>query len=270
MFHPGSERFEAAGDAQQGQHGVAAAVVGFQIERNCDARRALGQAQTALGVVQRRAAAKARISSSDRRDRREGHGARANGRQQIVRIARGHDQDQVRRGLFQRLEKGVGGLLIGAVDVVDQEDAPVAFQRLERGAVFQQAHLLDGDLAQRAVGSESQEIRMRGEEERVFVALVGGPFFAVGDEFRGSIPGSGRPASILAASPTSARRNGGRAWLCRRLRVRKGAASAESARYAAISVEGVADDCGIAEEVIQDFKLASALHRRHKRFQAAR
>ncbi len=74
-------------------------------------------------------------------------------------------------------------MLVGAVDVIDQKNAPVAAQRFERSALFQKAHLLDGDLAQRSVGRESHEIGMGSKEQRVLVALVGGPALARTDDF---------------------------------------------------------------------------------------
>ncbi len=110
------------------------------------------------------------------------HGSRANRRQQIVGIGRRHDQDQMRRRFFQGFQERVRGLLIRAVDLIDQKYAPVAFQRLERGSILQEAHLMDGELPQRAIRRERQEIGVRGEEQRVFVALVGGPLFAIGDQ----------------------------------------------------------------------------------------
>src|SRR5579864_8745247 len=95
------------------------------------------------------------------------HGARANGGQQIVSIARGEDENQMRRRLFERFEQRIGGLIVGALDLIDEEDAPVALERLERRALLEESHLLDGDLAQRAVGREAEEIGMGGEEERI-------------------------------------------------------------------------------------------------------
>ena len=111
----------------------------------------------------------------------ERHGARADGGQQVVGVFGRHDQDQVRRRLFERLEQGIGGLLVGAVHVIDQEDAAAALVGQVLGALFEQAGLLDGDLAQRAVGREGDEIGVGGEQQRVLVALVGGPFLARGD-----------------------------------------------------------------------------------------
>ena len=105
----------------------------------------------------------------------ERHRARADGRQQVVGVLRRHDQDQVRRRLFQRLQQRVGGLLVGAVHVIDQEDAPAALVRQKLRAFLQQPRLRDRDLAQRAVRREGDEIRMRGEQQRIVVALVGRP-----------------------------------------------------------------------------------------------
>src|SRR5436853_508326 len=56
---------------------------------------------------------------------------RTDRRQQIVGVLRGHYQDQVIGRLFQGLEERVRGLLVGAVHVVDQEDAPIALVRQE-------------------------------------------------------------------------------------------------------------------------------------------
>ena len=117
------------------------------------------------------------------RERREveRHGARADGGQQVVGVFGRHDEDEVRRRLLEGLEQGIGGLIVGAVHVIDQEDAPAALVGQVLGAVFEQAGLLDGDLAQRAVGREGDEIGVGGEQQRVLVALVGGPFLAGGD-----------------------------------------------------------------------------------------
>ncbi len=66
--------------------------------------------------------------------------------------------------------------------MIDQEDAPVPMQRFKLSALLQQTHLFDRDLAQRPVGRERDEIRMRGEQQRIVVALVGRPFLAIGDD----------------------------------------------------------------------------------------
>ncbi len=113
----------------------------------------------------------------------ERHGPRSDGRQQIVGILGGQQQDQVLGRLFQGLQQRVRGLLVGPIDMVDQENAARSVQRLKLRALLQQAHLLDGDLPQRAVGRKGQEVGMRGEQQRIFVALVGWPFFALRDDF---------------------------------------------------------------------------------------
>ena len=107
--------------------------------------------------------------------------ARTDSRQQVVGIFRGKHQDQMLRRLFQNLEQRIGRLLVGAIDVVDQKNAARALQRLELRALLEQTHLLDGDLAQRAVRWERQEVGMSGEQQRIFIAFVGGPFLALGD-----------------------------------------------------------------------------------------
>jgi hypothetical protein len=70
----------------------------------------------------------------------------------------------------------IGRLVVGAVHVVDQENAAAAMMRQERRALFDEARLLDGDLAQRAIGREGDEIGMGGKQQRIVVALVGGHF----------------------------------------------------------------------------------------------
>ena len=55
------------------------------------------------------------------------------------------------------------------------------FKGLSGGAFLQQAHLLDGELAQRAIGREGQKIGVSREDQGIVVAFIGGPFFAVGD-----------------------------------------------------------------------------------------
>ena len=84
--------------------------------------------------------------------------------------------------LFEDFEQRVGGLLVGAIDVIDQKNPALFVQGFELSALLQQAHLLDGDLPQGAIGREGDEIRMRRKEQRIFVALVGGPFFAIGND----------------------------------------------------------------------------------------
>ena len=51
------------------------------------------------------------------------HGARANGWQQIIGVLSRHDQDQVLGRLLERLQQRVGGLIAGAVHMVDEEHA---------------------------------------------------------------------------------------------------------------------------------------------------
>ena len=124
-----------AADLQQRQHGGAALVVGFQIERHGHARAAGGERDAALRLVQPAGAhERAHLLGLERREMKR-HGARADGGQQIVGVLRRHDQDQVVGRLFQRLQQRVGGLLVGAVHVVDQENAAAALVRQELGAV---------------------------------------------------------------------------------------------------------------------------------------
>ena len=51
-FSQVSKPASAAGDLQQRQHGRAAAIVGFEIDRYSQTRGAFGQRQTALGLIQ--------------------------------------------------------------------------------------------------------------------------------------------------------------------------------------------------------------------------
>ncbi len=112
----------------------------------------------------------------------KGHGARADGGQKVVGILGGHDDDEVLRRLLQRLQERVGGLLVSPVDVIDQEDAAAAMQGFILRELLELSHLRDRDLAQRSIGREGYKIRMGREQERVFVALFSGPFFAVGHD----------------------------------------------------------------------------------------
>ena len=57
-------------------------------------------------------------------------------------------------------------------------------ERLILRALFKQAHLRDGDLAQRTVRGEGDEVRVRGEQQRIFISLLGSPFFTVSDELK--------------------------------------------------------------------------------------
>ncbi len=156
----------------------------------------------------------------------ERHGARADGGQQVVGVLRGHDQDQVRRRLFQRLQQRVGGLLVGAVHVVDQEDAAAAVVRQERRALLEQARLRDGDLAQRAIGREGDEIGMGGEEQRIFVALLGGPFFAAGDDFEVVRQAEVVVLDLLGVAEQARAQAAGQRGFADALRARRRAASA--------------------------------------------
>ena len=113
----------------------------------------------------------------------KGHGARANGRQQIVGILGGQQQDQMLGRFFQSLQQRIRGLFVGAIDVIDQKNAALSMQRLELRALLQQPHLFDGDLPQRAIGRKGQKVGMRGKQQRIFVALIGRPFFALRDGF---------------------------------------------------------------------------------------
>ena len=56
--------------------------------------------------------------------------------------------------------------------------------RKMRRALLDEARLLDGELAERPIRREGDEIGVRGEQQRVVVALVGGPFLAPGDRFQ--------------------------------------------------------------------------------------
>ena len=64
------------------------------------------------------------------------------------------------------------------------------------------------DLPQRAVGRKGEEVGMCGEQQRIFVALIGWPFLALGDGF-----GIGLQAQIVlldlvrAADPKMAAAN---------------------------------------------------------------
>src|SRR5580698_1462249 len=111
----------------------------------------------------------------------EKYRSRTDSGQQIVRILGSQHQNQMLGRFFQRLQQRVRRLLIGTVDMVDQENAAASVQRLELRALLQQTHLLNGDLPQRTIWSKSKEIRMRGEQQRLIVPFVGGPFLALGD-----------------------------------------------------------------------------------------
>ena len=169
---------------QERQHGGAALVVSFQVERHGDARAAGRERDAPLRLIQAaRAHEAAHLLGLERREV-ERHGARADGGQQIVGVLRGHDEDQVVGRLFQRFEQRVGGLVVGAVHVVDQEDAAGALVRQILRGFLEQARLRNGDLAQRAVGGEGDEIRVGGEQQRIFVALLRGPLLARRDGFQ--------------------------------------------------------------------------------------
>jgi len=66
--------------------------------------------------------------------------------------------------------------------MVDEEHPPPSVQRFELRPVLEQPHLLDRDLAERPVGCKGHEVRMGGEEERIFGPLIGRPFLALRDD----------------------------------------------------------------------------------------
>src|SRR5437867_3785041 len=117
------------------------------------------------------------------RERRElkGRGARSNGRKEIVSVLGRHDEDEMFRRLLERLEHRVGGLVAGPIHVVDEEYAAAAARRLELRALLQLAHLRNRKLPQRAVRRKTHEIGMGGEQQRIFIALIGWPLLAPGD-----------------------------------------------------------------------------------------
>ncbi len=84
--------------------------------------------------------------------------------------------------LLERFQKRVGGLIVGAVYMVDQEDAPAAMMRQELRALLEESRLRDGDLAQRTIGRERHEIGMGGKEQRIVIALLRGPLLALADD----------------------------------------------------------------------------------------
>jgi len=93
----------------------------------------------------------------------EGDCARTDRGEQIVRIPRGHDDDQVRRRLLEGFQSEFAACSFRPIDLIDEKYAPRAFERLEGGAFFQEPHLRNGDLPQRTVGCEGDEIGMRGK-----------------------------------------------------------------------------------------------------------
>ncbi len=167
----------------------------------------------------------------------ERHRARADGGQQIVGIFGGQQQDQMIGRLFQRLQQRIRGLLIGAIDMIDQKHAARSVQRLILRALLQQAHLLDGDLPQRAVRRKGQEIGMRGKQQRIFVALVGWPFFALGDGFGVRLQAQIVLFDFVRAADHAPPRIAAPAWLCPRLPGRPAESSAGCAPAASSRTE---------------------------------
>ena len=160
----------------------------------------------------------------------ERHGARADGGQQVVGVLRRHDQDEVVGRLLERLQQRVGGLVVGAVDVIDEEDAAAAAHGLERGALLEQARLLDGDLAQRAVGREGDEIRVAWRRR------AGRRCACPRATFRGrrwwrALCGQAEVVllDLLRRGRAGGRPGGGPAWPCRRPPGRRTAGSAGGA-----------------------------------------
>src|SRR5262249_48539246 len=85
--------------------------------------------------------------------------------------------------LFENLEERVGGLFVGTIDVVNKEDPVLAFQRTKLRAVFEEPHLLNGDLAEGTVGREGDKVGVGVEEEGIVGSLFGGELFTLGEEF---------------------------------------------------------------------------------------
>src|SRR5207247_6735713 len=128
---------------EESQHGGAAPVICFQVERNRQARTARGQRETPVRLIEIAGSGEFIHLFFREWAEPERHSARADSGQQIESVLRRQNQDQVFRRFFERLEQRIGGLLPGAVNVIDQKYASIATQWFERRAVLQRAHLRD-------------------------------------------------------------------------------------------------------------------------------
>src|SRR5512140_3748398 len=109
-------------------------------------------------------------------------GTGADGGQKVESVLRCENQDEVFGRLLESLQHGVGGLPAGPVEVVDEEDTPLPVQRPELRPLSQEPHLLNGELPQRPLRAESDEVRMCIEQQRVIAPLLAWPFLALGDD----------------------------------------------------------------------------------------
>ena len=107
---------------------------------------------------------------------------------------------------FQRLEQRIGGLLVGAINMVDQKNAARSMQWLKLRALFQQSHLLDGDLAQRSSGGKVRKSGCVAKNSGSSLRLSDGHFSrsAMISAFASRLRSS---CSILLAAPIIAAAN---------------------------------------------------------------
>ncbi len=147
MLHPVAERGRAGGYTQQGEHRGPPSIVLLQIERDGYSGASHRQRNPPLGVIQAAQPDDGAQLLVGERCEEERRGARADGWQQIVGVLGCHDQDKVLWRLLERLQQRVGGLIAGAVHMVDEKHAARASRGLELRTLFQHSHLRNRKLA---------------------------------------------------------------------------------------------------------------------------
>ena len=122
----------------------------------------------------------ARSTAGDRLGRRGAQrdqaAARPDGRRQVVGVRGAQQPDGPRRGLLDRLEQGVGGLLGGPVGVLEQHHPPAAADRRGRRLEHQVAGLPDA--VGEPVRPDQQQVGVRADRDlaagRALAAAAGG------------------------------------------------------------------------------------------------
>lgn len=181
LFGPIGPGEDAGGGTEEGEHRGATFVVGGEVDGEGSAGATGGEGDAAFCLVESFECREVLHFARGEAGEVERDGAGADGGEEVVGIGRGTDDDEVGRGFFEDFEERIGGLFVGAIDLIDEEDTVAALERVKLSAFLESAHLLDGDLAERAFGAECDEVGVRLEEEGIVVAFIGGHFFAFGD-----------------------------------------------------------------------------------------
>src|SRR5262249_28132923 len=150
----------SAGYSQECKHGCPTAIVRFKIDGDGLPGRSFGERQSTFRLIQATGGNESSHISLVQPAQMNGNRTGSDRRKKIVGILGCQNQNQVRRRLLQSFEKRIRGLRVGAFKIVDQKHAPGSLERLQLGAFFEEAHLRNGDLPQRTVWRELNEIGM--------------------------------------------------------------------------------------------------------------